>query len=96
MNNSPFLDLARKQAELFQNDNINWMETLITCECTKSIMEIGYNVLVRQKVITPIEDMAQEDKLKLWESAKEFANGRLDQKQLVRVAKSLLTLESLL
>lgn len=96
MTTSPFYNLAKEQSELFQKDNIAWMECLITCECTKSIMEIGYNVLVRSKKIDPIEAMLIEEKEKLWESAKEFAKERLNNKELIRVCKGLVTLEFLL
>lgn len=96
MKSNPFLDLAIKQVELFQQDNVAWMECLIICECTKSIMEIGYNNLVRQKVITEIEKMSLEEKNKLWELTKEFCAGRLSAHEMKRVAKGLVCLEYLL
>lgn len=90
---SPFLDLAKKQSELFQQNNIVWMECLVTCECTKSIMELGYNILVRKNKIVPIEKMAQSDKENLWKTAKEFSKNRLDKNGLIKMAKGLVTLE---
>jgi len=91
--NSPFLDLARKQVDLFQNDNVGWMETLITSDCIKSIMELGYKILVRDGKITAIEKMDQAEKESLWNSAGEFAKGRLGREDLVRVCRGLVALE---
>jgi hypothetical protein len=93
---SPFLDLAYKEAETFQNNNVAWMECLITCDCTKSIMELGYNILVRKGKIIPIEKMTQAEKENIWNSAREFSKGRLDKEGLIKVAKGLVTLEYLL
>lgn len=91
--NSPFLDLARKESEIFQKDNIAWMECLVTCDCTKTIMELGYKILVRQNKITPIEKMAQVDKENLWGQARDFAKGRLDREGLMKMCRGLITLE---
>lgn len=93
---SKFLDLARKQADLFMNNNIAWIESLVTTDCIKSIMEIGYNVLVRQKAIVEIGKMPIEEKENLWESTKEFCRDRLTVVEMKRVAKALICLEYLL
>lgn len=91
--NSPFLDLARKEAETFQKDNVAWMECLVTCECTKTIMELGYKILLRQNKIIPIEKMAQTDKENLWGQARDFAKNRLDIEGLIKICRGLITLE---
>ena len=56
-------------------------------------MELAYNILVRSKRMTAMQNLAQPEKETLWLQAKEFANGRLEQKDLIRVCKALLTLE---
>lgn len=96
MKESPFLELAKKQVELFQNDNSAWMECLVTCDCTKSIMELGYNILVRQNKIIPIEKMYQTDKENIWNAAREFSRGRLNKQGLIKMSKGLVVLEYLL
>lgn len=93
MKNSPFLDLARKEAETFQNNNVAWMECLVTCECTKTIMEIGYNILVRSNKIQPIDKMPQADKENVWNTAREFSKGRLSKDGLIKMCKGLVVLE---
>ena len=93
---SSFYQLAVKQAEIFQKDNVAWMGAMVTSSCIKSIMCYAYGGLVRDGKIKPIEDMTLDEKTNLWNQAKEFSNGQLDQSGLVQVAKTLITLEFLL
>lgn len=93
---SPWLELAKKQVIMFQNDNVNWMETFVMSDCIKSIMEVSYKILVREKIFPPIEDMDIEDKRNVWLTAGEFAKGRLDDLERAKVCKGLLALEYLL
>lgn len=88
-----FLNLAKQETEVFQQNHVAWMECLVTCDCTKSIMELGYKILVRQNKIIPIEKMAQTDKENLWEQAKDFAKNRLDREGLIKMCRGLITLE---
>lgn len=94
--NNTFMQLAQKQVELFQNNNIAWMDAMVTSDCIKGIMCIAYRAFVREKKITAIEDMPIGEKKKLWEQAKEFAKNRLNQQEMVDLCRSLLTLEYML
>lgn len=93
---SCFMDLAKKEVESFQNNNLVWMECLVTCDCTKSIMEIAYRTLVRERKIKAIEEMDHASKENIWSTAKEFSKDRLDTEGLIKMAKSLIALEYLL
>jgi hypothetical protein len=86
--NNSFLDLSSKQVLLFNDNNLVWTECLVKFESVKAIMDMGYNILVRSKKIIPIESMAQEDKVTLWNTTKDIASGRLDQKDLIRISKA--------
>lgn len=88
-----FLNLARQEAETFQQNHVAWMECLVKCDCTKTIMELGYNILVRQNKIIPLEKMPQQEKENIWEQAKDFAMDRLDKEGLIRMCRGLIILE---
>lgn len=93
---NPWMETAKKQVELFQNDNVAWMNVFITSEAIKTIMETAYRVLTREKKVVEIENMAQSDKKTLWETANDFAKGKLAKDELIRVCKGLVALEYLL
>lgn len=87
------LELGRKQAQLFLDNNTVYCEVLVTADCPRSILVMAYQILVRHSKITPIEDMLQEHKHTAWKTALEIANGRLGRKALIELVQALITLE---
>lgn len=88
-----WIELGRKQASLFMDNNLPYVECLITADCNRSILNTCYNVLVRSKKMIPIDKLPEKEKLTLWETAKEFAKDRMNKEQLIELVKALLTLE---
>ncbi len=86
-------ELGRKQALLFQDNNVVYCEMLVTCDCPRHILVNTYQTLVRREKLTPIEDMLLADKQTAWNTAKEIAKGRLGRKALVELVQALITLE---
>lgn len=93
---SSWIDLGKKQAALFMQDNVTYIEILVTGDCSRAILHTCYNILVRQNNLIPIEQLPPTEKTNLWESGKEFANGRLDEKKGIELVKALYALEYLL
>ena len=87
-----FLDLGRKQAELFVANNVAYSEVLVTCYCPRQILLYAYESLLKQRKITPIEDLLQEDKEYAWKQAKEIAKGRLGNKALKEIVKAFVVI----
>lgn len=90
---SHMLELGRQQAQLFLANNILYCEILVTSSCPRHILLLAYENLVRQRKLTPIEDLLLVHKQTAWETAKEIAKDRMDRKGLIEVVKALLTIE---
>lgn len=90
---SEILDLGRRQALLFQADNLGYCERLITTDYPRQFLSKVYWVLVRREKIIPKEDMLQDQKELSWQTAKEIAKGRLGRKDLVELVHALLAIE---
>ena len=90
---SHWLDLGRKQAAVFTDNNLGYVESLITCVVPKKIMIMCYYILLRQKALIKIEDLPLDQKTTLWETSKYFDKGRLNKDQIVELAKCLYTVE---
>lgn len=88
-----FLDLGRKQAELFTSNNLAYCENLVTCSCPREILLLAYFRLVRERKIIPYEDLLQPDKDKARQLTLDIAKGRLNDRQLRELVKSLLAIE---
>lgn len=88
---STFTALAKKQADLFQSNNLAWMNTMVTSWTIQEIMRQAYEFLVRAKMITKLEEM--EDKASIFTTVDEFYKGEPDEKIRTRIAVSLITLE---
>lgn len=88
-----FFNLAKKQADLFTNNHLAWVEVLVTGTALRGIMRIAYRRLIREGKMIPLENMHEEEKNRLWETVEEFDNGRNDEQGKVYIAISLLTLE---
>lgn len=89
-----FTGLAKKQADLFQQNNVAWMDTMATSWTIQEIMRLSYGFLVRTGSMKRLEDL--EDRESIWKSVDEFSKGQTDEKVRNRIAISLLTLEYLL
>jgi hypothetical protein len=93
---SNFLALGRKQAALFMNNNIGYMELLVTAECPREILNVCYRILVREGKLKELKDLPIEEKTSIWETAKEFSKDRLDQKGLISLSYALQALNYLI
>lgn len=87
------LELGRKQAQLYEADNVGYCERLVTTDYPRQFLSKVYWILVRRGKIIAKEDMLLEDKEFAWQTAKEIAKGRLKQKGLVEVVHALLAFE---
>jgi len=96
MNQNSSFELARKQADIFQKDNVAWMGAMVASSCIKSIMCYAYGGLVRDGKIKDIELLPDEEYSNILVQAEEFSKGQLDQDGIKQVAKVLITLEYLL
>ena|ERR1700749_2645065 len=85
--------LGRKQHELFLSDNLLYMECLIKFDGPRTILNYAYKSLVSHRLADPIESFPIDQKKYLWETAKEFSLGRLNQEKTIELAKALYTLE---
>lgn len=98
--NTEFVELGRKQAELFnwnrpgiKDPNQTFINLLITGYAFRQIMTLAYKALVGYKEIIPIENLPQEHKDALWESTKELAGGMVGKDKIIAFTQSLYTLE---
>lgn len=87
------LELGRKQAALFESNNLTYCEVLVQFKSPRHILLHVYRMLVRMQKITPIEEMLQEQKEVAWQTAKEIAKERLGKKDLIELVQALLTIE---
>lgn len=87
------MELARKQAGLFNTDNAAYCNILVNASCSRHILVIAYHHLVYQNKIVPIEDLLQADKEQAWATAKDMADGRLNKINLILLVKALMALE---
>lgn len=90
---SGLIDLGRKQSELFIKNNLAYCELLVIGTSNRHIMEMVYHVLVGHKKIKALEELPQEDKAMSWETANDFAKGRMDKEGVVELVKCLHALE---
>lgn len=88
-----WIELGRKQYAVFENDSLNYINCLVANTSMRTVLNCVYDSLVGRKEMIPIELLNQENKLALWEGAKEFSKGTLNQQQMIDLSKSLYTLE---
>lgn len=93
---STFMTLARKQAELFQNNHVVWMDAFVGSDCIRHIMLVAYNILVKDRKMKRIEDMLEDEKRNIWLTTEEFSKGRLDSGDKADMCRGLLSLEYIL
>ena len=87
------LDLGRKQAALFESNNVAYCEVLVVSPVPRQIVLQAYRILVRMHKLTPVEDLLQDQKEIAWQMAKDIAKGRLGTKALIELVQALLTIE---
>lgn len=90
---SEWLELGKKQSSLFVDNNLSYMESLVTCIVPRKIMHMCYYILLANKKIKKIEDLPLDQKTSIWEMAKEISNGRLGGPDLIILSKCLYALE---
>lgn len=79
-----FMNFGRKQARLFEQDNISYTEALLRLTGSRKMMVWLYYRLRNYKYITPIEDLSQEEKEQMWQFTKEICVGEHRVKEKMR------------
>lgn len=88
------LDFGRKQAALFEKDNISYTDSLLILSGSRRMMVWLYGILCNYKYLTPIEQLEKEEKEKMWLTVKDICSGRLEDKdKLVEMCKAFYALE---
>lgn len=88
------LDFGRKQAALFENDNVAYTEALLRLTGSRKAMVWLYDILRNYKYLVPIEDLEKDVKEKMWLTVKDICSGRVEDKdKLVEMCKSFYALE---
>lgn len=88
-----FVELGKKQVDMFSSNHLTYMNCIVTCEGMRNIMMTVYKSLVHSKRLIALEEMPQDHKLQVWETAKEISNGRMDKKGTIQLSKILYTIE---
>lgn len=65
-------DIGMRQAELFNANNIPYMELMVNGISLKNLLNSCYKSLIVTKKIVPIENLPTEEKQRLFEIIKEF------------------------
>jgi hypothetical protein len=86
------LELGRKQAQMFQDNNIAFCEVLVKDTCNRHILLHAYRSLVYWRKITAYEDLLQEDLEEARQMTLDIAKGRLSNRELRELAKALLAI----
>src|ERR1043166_4703677 len=93
---SLWMDLAIKQSRLFMEDNVNYMNALVTCDSIRNVWVCAYDGLVRLHYLGPVEGLPISEKNNVWETAKEIAADRLNLSKTIELSKSIYCLEYVL
>ena len=87
------IELVKKHIEIFHQNNVVFMNCLVTGNGLKGIFLSVYNTLIISKKIIAIELLPVDQKKELWEGAKEFADNRLNNEDCIKFSKCLYVLE---
>lgn len=88
------LVFARKQAKLFENDNIAYTEALLRLRGCRKMMVWVYCALRNYKMAPAIEELDKVDKEHIWEIVKDLCKGEHREKQKMKeMAMALYALE---
>lgn len=88
-----FIELGRKQSEIFEQNNQVYIDCLIKFDSMRHILITAYVSLIYAKKIIAIEHLPLEEKNQLWGLTKEFASGKLEKSKTIELSKALYTLE---
>lgn len=95
-----FIELGRKQAELFNWDragmsttNQSFINLLMTAYAFRQILVLAYKSLVSYKLITKIEDLPDDQKENLFKSTREFTGQLYGADKAKDMCRCLYTLE---
>jgi hypothetical protein len=91
-----FIDLGRKQAQLFRDNPEIFLECLIEYPSQRSVLFAIYNSLRMRGEIKTMEALPENERREIWNTAKELAKGRLPVDKMILLSKVLYTLNWLL
>jgi len=81
--------------EQFEKDNQVFIEAVVKFKSIRNFMVMVYSALVSEKKIPKIDKVDHEMKVDFWRDAKEFAAGRLDNDECIKLSKVLYVLKVL-
>jgi hypothetical protein len=81
--------------EQFEKDNQVFIESVVKFKSIRNFMVMVYNALVASNKILPIDKLEKDMKVNFWSDAKEFAAGRLDNEDCIKLSKILYVLKVL-
>lgn len=94
--NDHTIELGRNQVHGqygFHRNNENFINFLVTLPTVRKTLTWAYSALVGTKKMLSIEKLPDEEKHKLWEMTKFYADGRLKGDNLKELSKALIALE---
>jgi hypothetical protein len=91
-----WIELGQAMAEMFTSNHLVFCELLVSGNSMRMILVTLYEKFWRENKLLAIEVLPREQKLVLWETAKDFSKGRLLEGELTELSKSFYVLEYLL
>ena len=86
--------IGRKEVQVFEGNNLAYVDNLIFCNCRRHLMVWIYAYLVGCKKTKKIEDLEPEVKKEMWAFEKEICAGKTeDKKRMIEIAKVFYTIE---
>lgn len=92
--NDQWIIFGAKQMDVFDRDNVAFVNCLVFGEGLRNSMIEVYKAIVKYKIAPRIEELPVPEKEKLWLRANAVAEKRLmDKEQLIQLSKSLYVIE---
>ncbi len=89
-----WMTCGRKETAVFESNSIAYTDEVITQNCRRNLMVWIYCLLRNYKKITPIENLDQETKIKMWSFVKEICAGKTDDiKRMKHIAMVFYAIE---
>lgn len=89
----PWIIFGVKQMELFDKDNVTFVNCLVFGEgMRKSMIEV-YRAIVKYGIAPKIEDLPVLEKEKIWLRANAVAENRIAKDRLIELSKALYVIE---
>lgn len=97
LTNSIAIDLGIYVKKIYENPESKptFMQTLVTGDMHRSIVNTIYSLITRDGSVPSIENLTKEEKTKWWEDAKKLADGRINNDKCIELSKALYTLDLL-